>query len=361
MKVKIDIDTLTFVRFWLVVIGFALAALLIYSAKSALIIICAALFFAIAMSPWVNRLAKIFPSKSRILGTTLAYLVVVAVLGVIVFLVIPPVAKQSAKFVQTIPGLIDSATDQYNGINDFVKSYGLEAEFDKVVSSTKDSATEFASNVGPQIIKSIGSVLTAIASVILVLVLAFLMLIEAPNWMKLAWSAYKDEGRKNRHSEILKKMYSVLNGYITGQFTVATIAGLFGAALIFILSLFFDIPVDLAIPAAVVVFVTTLIPIFGSTIGAVIISMFLILNSLTATLIFLALFVIYQQIESNFIVPKIQSNKLDLSALTILVSLTIGIFIFGIIGGIISIPIAGCIKVIIDDYFKRSDKKISAN
>ena len=77
MKVKIEIDTRTFVRFWLVVIGFALLALTIYSARTALLIIGAAFFFAIALSPSVNYLANKLPSKSRVLSTAMSYIVVV--------------------------------------------------------------------------------------------------------------------------------------------------------------------------------------------------------------------------------------------------------------------------------------------
>ena len=112
MKVKIDIDTKTFVRFWLVVIGFVLAGFAFYSARSALIIIGSAMFLAIALSPIVNKIAKKLPSKSRVLGTALSYITVVAVLGAIVFLIVPPIVDQTAQFVKTVPNLIDSTSKQ---------------------------------------------------------------------------------------------------------------------------------------------------------------------------------------------------------------------------------------------------------
>jgi predicted PurR-regulated permease PerM len=57
--------------------------------------------------------------------------------------------------------------------------------------------------------------------------------------------------------------------------------------------------------------------------------------------------------------PKIQSKHIKLSALAVLVSITIGIYLFGIVGGIISIPIAGCVNVLIEDHFARAKKKRS--
>lgn len=359
MKVQIDIETSTFIRFWLVVIGFIVGALILYKARVALVIIGSAIFFAIAMSPWVSRLAKILPSKSRVLGTSLAYLAIVSILALVVFLITPPLIDQSAKLAKAIPNLIDTASIQYEGISDFAKKYNLHIEFDKMILSIKDSATEVASSIGPQVIKSIGSVFGIIATIILVLVLAFLMLIEAPVWLDLIWRSYKDNARKDKHRKIIQKMYSIITSYVIGQLTVSAIAGAFSAILIFVLSLFFNIPANLVVPAAIIVFVSSLVPLFGSTIGAILISLVLILNSVTAMMIFLAIFIVYQQVEGNYIIPKIQSNKLDLSALSILIAITVGVYLMGIAGGIISVPIAGCIKVLIDDYYSSSKSKSS--
>jgi len=358
MKAKIDIDNQTFIRFWLVLFGLVLVGYAIYSVKTALIIIGAALFFAIALSPWVNRLAKIFPSKSRVLGTALAYFSIILILGLIVFLVLPPVIDQSAKFAKTVPDLVDAASKQYNGITDFVQRYSLQSEFNQMTVSIKGSATEFASSIGPKLITSISSIFSTITSLILVLVLAFLMLVEAPTWLSLIWNSYRDKNLMKKHRKLVTKMYSVVTSYVTGQLTVSSIAATVSGLTVFILSLFFNVPANLAIPAAAIVFVSSLIPLFGATIGAILICLILMLNNFTAAIIFLIIFVVYQQIEGNYISPKIQSKKIDLSALAILLSITIGIYLFGIAGGIISIPIAGCIRVLIEDYSERNNPQI---
>lgn len=81
MRTRIDIETQTFVRFWLVVIGFALAALAIYSARDALVILGVAFFLALALNKPVSTLAKYLPGKSRVGGTAIAFIIVVALLG----------------------------------------------------------------------------------------------------------------------------------------------------------------------------------------------------------------------------------------------------------------------------------------
>src|SRR5687768_7230255 len=101
MKVRIEIDTRTFVRFWLVVIGFAFVILAIYSARTALIMLGTALFLALALNQPVTFLARYLPGKSRVWPTAMAFILVVVVLGLFAFLVVPPIMQQTAKFVQT--------------------------------------------------------------------------------------------------------------------------------------------------------------------------------------------------------------------------------------------------------------------
>ena len=361
MKVRIDIDTRTLVRFWLVVIGFALLALIIYSARTALIIIGASAFFAIALSPSVNYLAKILPSKSRVLSTALAYIAVIIALGIIVFLVIPPVVEQTAKFVQNIPDVINSTTNQSSSISKIIDYYHLQPEVDKLLIVLKDSATKFASGIGPVLVSSIGSVMAIITATILILVLTFLMLVEGPMWISRLWGVYENKERMKHHRNLMEKMYKVVTSYVTGQLSVSAIAGIVAGISVYVLSLFFNIPASLAIPTAFIVFVMSLIPMFGAMIGAIFVSLFLALNNITAAVIFMVFFILYQQLEANFISPKIQSKRIDLSVLTILIAVTIGIYLFGIIGGIISIPVAGCIKIIVENRLsaEKTDKKLS--
>jgi predicted PurR-regulated permease PerM len=193
----------------------------------------------------------------------------------------------------------------------------------------------------------------------MILALSFFMLVEGPVWMKRLWSLYSDENRMDYHQSLLRRMYSVVTGYVTGQLSISTIAGLFAGLTVFVLSLIFNVPTNFAIPAAAIIFILSLIPMFGEMIGMIIIGLVLLFNDPPAALSFVIVFVIYMQIESNYIVPKIQSRKLELSALTILISVIIGIYLFGIAGGIISIPIAGCVRIFVDEYIARKGNKKS--
>jgi predicted PurR-regulated permease PerM len=361
MKVKIEIDTRTFVRFWLVVIGFALAAFAIYSSLSALIIIGAALFFAIALSPSVNFFVKKLPGKSRVISTAVAYIFVIAALGGIIFLAVPPIVEQFAKFTQSVPGLIDSATKQYSGVSSFIDQYNLQPQIDTIAKNINNGATNYISAVGVNLINTIGSALFAFAAAILILVLTFLMLVEGPTWLDRLWGVYNNAATMNRHKKILHRMYGVVTGYVVGQLSVSAIAGAVAATAVGVMVLVFGVPSNLIIPAATIIFILSLIPLFGEGIGTVLVSIVLALDNPTAAIIFLIFFLIYMQVEGNYIVPKIQAKRNKLSALAILVSITIGIYLMGIIGAIISIPVAGCIRILAVDYFAKAKKNREKN
>lgn len=361
MKTRVEIETQTFVRFWLVVVGFFLAGLAIYSAAHALVIIGAAFFLALALNKPVSALANRLPGKSRVAGTAIAFITIVSLLGAFLFLVIPPIIEQSAKVAQTIPSILDSAQRQWVGVNEFVNNYGLQDDVNTAIENAKSKVGSWAAGAGSNLLSGVGSIFGAITSTVIVLVLAFLMLIEAPSWLERLWSVYSDEKKMKHHRRVASRMYNVVTGYVTGQLAVSGIGAFFAGLTVFILSLMFNVPNNLALPAAAISFVLSLIPMFGSTIAGILISVLLAFNDISAAVVFAIYFVIYQQIENNFISPTIQSKAVELSALAILSAITIGVYVFGFAGAIISIPIAGCIKVLLEDHLDNARKRRTLN
>lgn len=356
MKTRIEIDTNTFVRFWLVLIGFAAALLAIYSARTALVMLLLAFFFALALNIPVNYVVRHLPGKSRVLGTAVAYVAVVAALAAFILLAVPPIIEQTGKFIQTVPGLSAKLIDQWGGLGGLIDEYHLQPQIDRAVNSAQNSASEWATNAGTNIIQGAGSVIAFAASTVFVLVLTFLMLVEGPIWLDRVWGLYTDEARMKRHRHLADQMYRVVTGFVTGQLSVAAIGAILSGAVVFILSLFFSIPANLALPTIAITFTLSLIPMFGATLAGLLIALLLAFNSVSAAIAYIIYFFVYQQVENNFISPVIQARRLELSALTVLVAVTVGFYTLGILGSLISIPIAGSIKVLLSNYLKEAQR-----
>jgi predicted PurR-regulated permease PerM len=220
-----------------------------------------------------------------------------------------------------------------------------------MIESAKNSLQTFAVGFGQNILGGIGSFFATIFSSVLALTLAFFMLIEGPGWMRRIWKLYTDEAKMQSHRRVIDKMYNVVTGYVTGQLTVSALGGVFSGLFVFLLSFIFpQVSANLAFPTVAIVFTLSLIPMFGATIAGLLVGLLLIANNLVAGIVYVVYFIIYQQIENNFISPAIQSKRLELSPLIVLGAVTIGTYVFGLAGGIISIPIAGIIKVLVEEY-----------
>ena len=355
MKVRIEIDTKTFVRFWLVVIGFAAVILALYSARTALIILGTSLFLALALNGPVSRLARHLPDRSRTLSTAISFFAVVLFLSAVIFLVIPPIVQQTVKFIEGAPEMVRTLSTQWQGFGSVVEKYHIQPQVDQAVASIQTDAARWVTGLSKNFVSGIGSAFALFAASLLVLVLTFLMLVEGPEWMKRIWSLYSDNKRLKHHKHIVSRMRQVVSSYVSGQLTVSGIGALCAGATVFVLAQFFhEVPANLALPTIAICFVLSLIPMFGATIAGVIVSLLLAFNSLPAAIIFVVYFVVYQQLENNIISPRIQSKRIELSPLAVLAAVTVGLYVFGIAGGIISIPIAGCIKVLIESYLERS-------
>lgn len=358
MKITIDVETKTFVRFGLVVIGFVALIGGIFLARSALLLIGVALFLALALNPPVTWLAKRLPGKSRIGATGIAYLLVVTTLGLLLFLIVPPILEQTAKFTKTLPDLVDKVVEQRGVFDGFLDQYGLRDGFNQAVDNAKHNAINASEQIGGVLISLASGAVTGLVNLVLVLVLGFFMLVEGPYWMRKIWELYDDPEKMERHRATVNKMYRVVTGFVNGQIVVAGIGATFSGLTLFIMSLLPDlnVPANLVLPLAVLIFLMALIPMLGTTIGGVLVSLVLLLNSPWAALIFIIFFVIYQQIENNVIAPPIQSKTVDLSVLWILVAILIGASLFGLVGGLVSIPIAGSLRVLLMDYLENTRK-----
>ena len=149
---------------------------------------------------------------------------------------------------------------------------------------------------------------------------------------------------------VTSKLSTVVAKYVSAQVLIALLDGTITAISVFILCLIFSVPGGIAIPLGLISFLFYLIPMFGPVIACIINTVLLFVNSPWAAFSFFLFYLIYQQIENNIIAPRVQGKGLGLPPVIILISIIIGMYAFGLIGCLIAIPIAGCIKVIIDEY-----------
>ena len=351
-KKTIEVDTKTFVRFWLVILGLGLVGLFIWKALSGLIIVGIAIFLAIAIQPLAARIKRLTRKESSSFSSVLAYGVVILIIGVILAVVAPVVIDQTVQFVRQLPEAFEHTLGGWEGINNFGQTIGIDNLEAEIVVAVKNFSNAFVGNFGNILVTGVGTVAQIITNVILVLILTLLFALEGPMIMQQFWKtvAGKKENREVKAwQKLVQRLADVISTYVSKQVTVAVLDGCVVAVAVLLLSLFFGFSSGLALPMGLMALVLYLIPMFGPIIGCVLITLLLFFSSPIAGVIYLVFYVLYAQFENNLIAPKIQGDALNLPTALILTAIVIGMYMFGLIGAIIAIPIAGCIKVVFEE------------
>ena len=360
MKVKIEIDTKTLIRFWLVIFGFIIFAGLIWVAKDVLIMIIIAAFLALALNDPVARITKILPgsNKNRVAATAVAYLTIVLILGALISLLTPIIADQVKHFSKDLPQIVKNYTGEESGVRRFIVENHLEGMISQAVDSITRSINSSVSKLGDFFFGSIASIVGWLISLFMILAMAFLMLVEGPDLIdKIFKVFYTDKTLEKDHRRILSRMYGTVSGYVSSIVTICSISATCGSIATAILALIFGLPIALVPPIAVLLFIFGMIPMVGATIAGLLSALILGLNAPTAGLFFLIYFLIYQQVENNVISPMIQARNNQLSALIIFVALTIGVYAFGLLGALLAIPLAACIKILVQEQLKSRKRR----
>lgn len=352
MSKTIEVDTKTFVRFWLVILGFGLAALFVWRAWEALVIIGISLFLTIAIRPLAQQINRLTKKDHAASSSIIAYIIVIGVLGIVVSMVGPVVIEQTTQFVQQLPTTFEHTLGGWDGINDFGQSLGIDNLQNEIMTALQNFSSGFVSNIGNALVMSVGTVAKVLTNLILTIVLTLFFSLEGPSIVDKGWNIL--EGRRKNSAvrawkRLAGRMVDVVSTYVSHQAMVALLDGLVVTVAVLLLSFTFGLPGGLALPMGLIAMVFYLIPMFGPIISCILITLVLLFSSPVAAAVFLVFYIIYAQVENNVIAPKIQGNALNLPATMVLVAIIIGMNVFGLLGAIIAIPIAGCIKVIVEE------------
>lgn len=359
---KLSVSTGTFVRFWLVILGFIVLAGAIWIARSPLVMLAISFFLALVLNRPVSFLARHLPGKSRSVAILIAYLIVAAMIGVLLVTIVPIFVRQISSFIADIPGMIDTLRDNSGWFSDLLAHYNLTDQFNDWIANMQREFSNVASTMGTTLISVMSNIFSVIGNLFLIAFATFFMLLEAPDWEEKFWRLlYRNPERRKHHKAVARKMYDVVSGYVTGQATVGLISATFTAILVAILATVFDFDMSLVWPAWITIFLVVFIPMFGAVIGGAIVTLLLLVYSLPAALVYVVVFTLEQQIENNVIQPRIQSKHMEISALVVLIAMTLGLQVGGILGALVAIPVAGCAIVLARDFFITRDRMEAAD
>ena len=343
-EIALTITARTFYKVLLLVLVTILLLTLLHQAVYAFTLILIALLLALALNAPVTWIARHLPGAlrgNRSLAAALSFLIMIAIVVVFMVSVVPPIVRETQSFITNAPSTVQQLRAQYHGVNDFIVRYHLQSQVDQLTSDLTSGLRGIATNAFGAVTGFLGS----LVAIITVLVLTLMMLVEGPVW--IAFLRQLVPPTQRAHADRLTvAMYRAVRGYVNGQVLLALIASI----MVLPGLLIFHVSYPFALMG--LVFVCGLIPMVGHIIGALIVSFIALFYSPWSAIGILIYYILYQQVETYLIQPRVQANTTDLSPLLILLSLTVGLSLGGLFGGLVAIPVVACLRVWVLDYLE---------
>ncbi|MGE3380935.1 MAG: AI-2E family transporter [Nocardioides sp.] len=333
-------DGLTWTATWslrwlLIVLGAYVAGNLIGRVWTILLPLLLALILTTILQPLMRRVQRALGCPAS-WAAGLVLLLGAALVAGLGFLLAPSVAGQASE-------IAEDASAGLRQMQDLLQSspFVTREQFETVIEAAQSRLTESASSIASGVLVGVNAVTSAAITLIITVVLTFFFLKDGP--LFLPWLRSVSGARAGQHLDVvLRDSWETLGGFIRTQALVSFIDAVFiGAALLLV-------GVPLAVPLAILTFVGGFVPIVGAfVVGAIAVLVALVSNGWSGALIILAVIVVVQQLEGNVLSPWLQSRTMKLHPVLVLLSVTLGSTLFGVVGAFFAVPVVAVSAVVL--------------
>jgi predicted PurR-regulated permease PerM len=294
--------------------------------KLVVIPVLIAVILAAAASPLVSWMRR--RGVGRILSTWITMLGGILVLGGLITAIVFAVRDQWSE-------LATSAVEGYEQL----KGFALDGPFpidQNALDEAWQAATDFltSASFGLGAVQGVSAAAQVVTGVLLGLVILFFFLKDGDTIWEFFLRPVHGVRRERGH-RVGTTAVQTLGGYVRGTAIIAAVDAVgIGAGLLIL-------QVPLALPLAVIVFLGAFIPLVGATVAGILAALIaLVTNGWVVALIVLGIVVLVNQLEGNLLQPIVMAQSLSIHPLVILVALTTGTVLGGIVGAVLSVPIA---------------------
>jgi predicted PurR-regulated permease PerM len=310
----------------------ALSVAAIWTLRDLLVQMLIALFIAVSLDPAVRWMIGRGIRRSQ--AVALIFLAVLALTVGVLWTLIPSLAHQAGALTSDFPGFIDNLRQRSPSLRNLEARFNLQPRVDTL-------ARELPSRLGGQAVSFGRRFLGALFQVLLVLALTIYAMLDLPR-LRRGFIRLFPKRQRPQVGDMVNLVVDKVGLYMIGNLVISAIAGV--AALIALEAL----RVPFALPLAVLVAITDLIPLIGASLGA---GVCVIVAAATGDLwpqagLLLIFFVVYQQLENYLIAPRVLRNTVDIPSMAVLVAALIGGSVLGLIGALMAIPVAATVKAV---------------
>jgi predicted PurR-regulated permease PerM len=311
----------------------------LYLVREILAVLFVALILASAVDPWVDWMQR--RKIPRGVGILLIYLVLFSFISLVIYLIVPPIAQEVSNLASNFPRILDKLIAGFSALKEYTYQHGI-------LDNIKDSLGTVSSNLqgaAGGVFSTVTGIFGGIFSFFLVLVLTFYMVVEENAIKKLIFSLAPRE-HQPYIIQLTNRMQKKIGMWLRGQLILSLVIFI----LIYVgLSI---LHVEYALVLALIAGLTEFIPYLGPIMAAIP-AVFLAFTQAPMLALFVAaLYYIVQLVENNILVPKVMEKAVGLNPIVSIAVLLIGFKIAGVVGAILSIPVATAVSVFLKDVFE---------
>ncbi len=329
---RITLTTASLVRIIIVLLAIYFA----YLIKDIIAILFITIVLSSAIDPWIDWLQK--RGLPRALSISLIYLGLLGVISACIYFIVPAMMGQVGQLAQDLPSYLDRFNSFLSGFRDYGATHG----WFKNIASSLGSVSSNLQNAAGGIFLSIFNFFGGLFSFVVILVITFYTVVQENTIRKLIWSI-TPAAHQEYVMDVFNRMQKKLGLWLRGQLILCLV--------IFILTYIglLILGVKYALIIAVIAGLTEFIPYLGPVLGAIPAVFIAFTQSPTLALFTAILYIIIQQIENNFLVPKIMQKAVGLNPIVSIVAIMIGFSVGGVVGALLSIPVATACTVLVED------------
>lgn len=298
---------------------------------------------------WIsNSKRKFFKKRARGLSIFIVYLIVLLLIVILINCILPPVMSSVKDLVGNLPGYYNTLTKAINELPEDSTLVKLNVKEILTNISSINFEKYLTLEYITQYIKGAMSFATGIFNIFVTIIISIYTLAERNSivrFLKKLSSAIFGDEKYTIIAKYFTKTNEVFFNFITGQLIDAILIGIMTSIAMGILN------VKYAVLLGFLIGLFNLIPFFGAIIAVIIAIVITICTGGISKAIWLAIVVIIlQQLDANIINPKIISDKLKISPILVILSVTFAGAYFGVLGMFLAVPIVAIIKLILEDY-----------
>lgn len=291
-----------------------------------------ALLISLALVPVIQKLES--KKLSRGLATVFVYVVFLLLIIFLLAYGLSPLIEQTSSFISQLPNLLES-----------ILTHPLIAPSSRQI--IENVTTQFSTASGGLLQLTL-NIFSSFFTLVTIIVFSFYLSLEFESIKKRLLKLIPEENNRQKFNRVLEEVELKIGSWVRGELILGLVIGIFTYLGLTILR------VNYAIPLAVIAGILEIVPMIGPLISAVPAAVVGFSVSPILGLGVIALFILIQQVENTFVVPKVMQKAVDIDPIVTLLVILIGGKLFGILGALLSVPVTLVVFIILKNFYYKN-------